>query len=92
MLVEQALSWLGHVQNTAHRCSHDKDFTNEMDHLFQTFYRNFAEMHHACVETGVKISQMIGMSESEKLMYVTQVLRRLSAASLCALACSACLV
>ena len=92
MLVEQALSWLGHVQSTAHECSHDTDYNNEMEHLFQTSYRNFAKMRDVCMETRVAISQLIGKSEAEKLMCVTQVLRHLSAASLCALACSACLV
>ena len=66
MLVEQALSWLGHVQNTAHKCSHDKDYTNEMDRLFQTSYRNFARMRDVCVETGVEISTLIANASTSK--------------------------
>ena len=66
MLVEQALSWLGHVQNTAHSCSHDKDYTNEMDHLFQTSYHNFARMRDVCVETGVEISTLIANASTSK--------------------------
>ena len=52
-LLEQALSWAGHAQNTACSFSH---YDDEMDHGFQHVLRAWAERHEVCMQMGNVIS------------------------------------